>query len=82
MNKRIFSPIPAVSDAYVWWPELVPVFAKTFPRIIQDATDNDKRCRVLYLGAVFEIVPEPCPGYETRFMVWGPPHLNQFPDTH
>jgi len=81
MNRSIFFPIPAASDCPVQWRELIPTFARLFPRAIQDAQDNDKRARVSYCGAPFDIIPECIPGFPPGFSVWGPPHVNNFPDS-
>lgn len=81
MNRSIFHPIPAMSDCPVLWRELESIFARLYPRTIQDAQDNDRRARVLYLGIPFDIIPENVPGFPARFSVWGPPHVNIFPDS-
>jgi len=82
MNRTITYPIPAASDCPVCWRELVPLFSRLFPRAIEDALLNDQRARVLYIGVPFDIIPEFAPGHAPTFAVWGPPHLNQFPDSH
>ncbi len=71
----------AMSDCPVLWRELVPLFMRIFPRTIQDAIDNETRARVNFCGTPFDIIPESCPGYETQIAVWGPPHVNVFPDS-
>lgn len=81
MNRKITYPIPAASDCPVCWRQLVPVFSRTFPRIIEDAIGNDVRARVRYLENYFDIIPEFAPGFPPSFSVWGPAHLNHFPDT-
>lgn len=80
MNRTITYPIAAASDCPVLWRELIPLFQRLFPRVIEDAQGNDMRARVVFCGVPFDIIPEITPGYETRFAVWGPPHLNKFPD--
>lgn len=37
----------------VKWPELAPYFAKAYPRIIQDALDNQKRVQIDFKGVWF-----------------------------
>ena len=80
MNRKLYEPIPAMSDCPVWWPQLIPVFKKIFPRAVEDAILNDIRARVNYMGTPFDIIPETTfrPG---QFSVWGPPHVNHFPDS-
>lgn len=82
MNRKLLEPIPAMSDCPVWWPQLIPVFSRIFPRTIEDALLNDCRARVKYLGTPFDIIPDCVFGSPGRtFQVWGPPHVNHFPDT-
>lgn len=81
MNRTITYPIPAVSDCPVCWRELIPVFTRIFPMAIESAIATDERARVNYMGTAFDIIPEFNPGHAPAFTVWGPPHLNQFPDT-
>jgi hypothetical protein len=80
MNRVLTAPIASMSDCPVQWRELIPLFRKIFPRTIQDCQDNDRRARVNFCGTPFDIIPEVVPGFEPAFSVWGPPHLNQFPD--
>lgn len=80
MDRSVFHPIPAMSDCPVIWRELIPLFSKIFPRTIQDAQDSDSRARVMFCGIPFDIIPENIPGYPSSFSVWGPPHINSFPD--
>lgn len=81
MNRSLFYPIPAMSDCPVNWPQLIPLFRRVFPRVIEDAILNDTRARVNFLGTPFDIIPENVAGFEPRFSVWGPPHVNKFPDS-
>ncbi len=81
MNRKLITPIPALSDCPVWWPQLIPLFQKVFPRTIEDCLLNDIRARVRFLGVPFDIIPEIVPGWPPKFAVWGPPHVNKFPDT-
>ena len=71
----------AMSDCPVLWRELAPLFKRIFPRTIQDAMNNQTRARVNFCGTPFDIIPEITPGFETVFSVWGPPHVNAFPDS-
>ena len=82
MNRRFAEPIPALSDCPIRWDELIPVFAKAFPRTIEDALLNNCRARVRYQEVPYDIFP--VLDFHSRpitFSVWGPPHLNRFPDT-
>lgn len=70
--------IQGLSNRYVPWPELVPLFRRVFPRSVQDCEDNAKRGTVNFCGTLFDIIPRtPGPG----ICVFGPPHINPFPDT-
>jgi len=80
MIRRMPVPVASLSDCPVWWPQLIPMFSRVFPRTIEDAILNDTTARVNYLGTFFYIIPETMfrPG---SFSVWGPAHVNQFPDS-
>ena len=81
MNRTVIDPTASMSDCPVQWRELESIFSRVFPRTIQDALDNDLRARVQFLGVPFDIIPEIAPGFPPRFSVWGPPHINEFPDS-
>jgi hypothetical protein len=78
-----FNPIPR---DYLRWSNLLPVFAKTYPITVSNATLNEEIAPVRYMDHLFFIFPNRSGdcfgGKHYPFSVFGPPHVNQFPDTH
>lgn len=83
-----------MSDDLVKWRELESEFQKLFPRTLEDVYNSSKTAAVKYAGTTFEIRPVKTEVYSAfytdsgrmnlsfvnGFEVWGPAHINQFPD--
>lgn len=81
MNRLLTVSNAPMSECPVQWRELVPLFKCLFPCTIDDVQTNDIRARVIFCGTPFDIIPECIPGWNPSFSVWGPAHVNKFPDT-